>query len=107
MRRHYLWRAYRHEGEEALDRSRASRKSPALRALIFAVKERYAATRGEFPRPTPYMRRTAWIWAAGCIAWTADAVISVRLGNLPRAQLALLVAILFGIAFGYYRAQKR
>jgi hypothetical protein len=53
------------------------------------------------------MRKTAWIWAAGCIAWTADAVVCVRLHNLAHAQLALLVAIMFGIAFGYYRAQKR
>jgi hypothetical protein len=41
------------------------------------------------------------------MAWTADAVVNVRLHNLAHAQLALLVAIMFGIAFGYYRAQKR
>jgi hypothetical protein len=54
-----------------------------------------------------YMRRTAWIWAAGCIAWTVDAFISLRVRDVPHAQLALLLAIMFGIAFGFFRAQNR
>jgi hypothetical protein len=53
------------------------------------------------------MRRTAWIWAAGCIAWTADAILNLRVRNLAHAELALLLAIMFGIAFGFYRAQNR
>ena len=53
------------------------------------------------------MRRTAWIWAAGCIAWTVDALANLRTRNVAHAQLALLLAIMFGIAFGFYRAQKR
>jgi hypothetical protein len=53
------------------------------------------------------MRRTAWIWAAGCIVWTADALINLRLRNVPQSELALLLAIMFGIAFGFYRATNR
>jgi hypothetical protein len=53
------------------------------------------------------MRRTAWIWAAGCIAWTVDGIVSLRAHSLPQAQLAFLVAIMFGIAFAFYRSQKR
>jgi hypothetical protein len=54
-----------------------------------------------------YMRRTGWIWAAGCIAWTADALINLCAGNVPHAQISLLLAIMFGIAFGFFRVQNR
>jgi hypothetical protein len=53
------------------------------------------------------MRRTAWIWAAGCIAWTVDGLINLRNHNLPQTQLAFLLAVMFGIAFGFYRMQNR
>jgi hypothetical protein len=53
------------------------------------------------------MRRTSWVWLAGCIAWTVDAVVNVLLHSPQRAELALLVAVLFGIAFLFYRGQKR
>jgi len=53
------------------------------------------------------MRRTAWIWAAGCIAWTVDALVCLHVRNVPHAQLAFLLAIMFGIAFGFYRTQNR
>jgi hypothetical protein len=53
------------------------------------------------------MRRSAWIWAAGCIVWTTDGLINLRNRNLQHAQLDLLLAIMFGIAFAFYRQQKR
>ncbi len=53
------------------------------------------------------MRRTAVIWLAGCIAWSVDAVVNLRLHHLQHAQLALLMAVLFGIAYGFYRRETR
>ena len=49
----------------------------------------------------------AWIWFAGCAAWFLDAVISLRLRNIPHAQLALLLAATFLAAGLFYRRQKR
>jgi hypothetical protein len=53
------------------------------------------------------MRKTAWIWLAGCIAWTVDAAVSLSLHSARHAELALLVAIVFGIAWLFYRSQAR
>jgi len=56
-------------------------------------------------RPTP-MRRTAWIWFVGCVAWVVDGTISLRLHALPHAKLAFMVAIVFLAAGLFYRGQK-
>jgi hypothetical protein len=48
----------------------------------------------------------SWIWAAGCAAWTFDAIVQLRLRNTPHAELAFVLAVLFGIAWGFYRQQK-
>lgn len=53
------------------------------------------------------MRSTAWIWLAGCIAWTLDAGVSVYYHNQKHAVIAVCLALLFGIAWLSYRGQKR
>lgn len=53
------------------------------------------------------MRRTAWIWLAGCLAWTLDCGVNLVYGNRAHAELALTLAVLFGIAYGFYRNQPR
>ncbi len=53
------------------------------------------------------MRRTAWIWLAGCIAWTADCLVSIRLHSPQHAELALMMALLFLVAWLFYRSQPR
>lgn len=53
------------------------------------------------------MRKTAWIWLAGCIAWMFDAAVSVSQHSAAHAELALIVAIVFGIAWLFYRSQPR
>jgi NADH:ubiquinone oxidoreductase subunit 6 (subunit J) len=51
------------------------------------------------------MRKTAWIWFAGFLAWLADALISLRMHNMFHARLALMVAIVFFTAGLFYRRQ--
>jgi hypothetical protein len=53
------------------------------------------------------MRNTAWLWFAGCIAWTIDGAISLRLHSIQHAQLAFMVALVFLAAGFFYRRQKR
>ena len=53
------------------------------------------------------MRKTAWIWLAGCIAWTLDAVVSIHYGNQKHAVIAVCLALLFAIAWLFYRNQRR
>ena len=53
------------------------------------------------------MRRYAWIWLAGCLAWLFDVVVNVTYHNVQHAELALIMAVLFGIAYGFYRTQGR
>ena len=53
------------------------------------------------------MRRVAWIWLAGCLAWALDFGVNALHGNRPHAELALLLAVLFGIAYAFYRNQPR
>lgn len=53
------------------------------------------------------MRKTAWIWLAGCIAWTFDAAVSVHYHSVAHAELAFVLAMLFGIAWLFYRNQPR
>ena len=57
-------------------------------------------------RPT-LMRRTAWIWLAGCIAWLFDAGLSLHYHATARAELNFLIAMLFGFAYAFYASQKR
>ena len=53
------------------------------------------------------MRRTAWIWALGCAAWTLDGVLALRYPDKRHAELAFILAVLFAIAWGFYRQPKR
>ena len=52
------------------------------------------------------MKRFAWIWAAGTVAWIADALVALRMHNRLHAELALVVAAMFLIAWLFYRSQK-
>jgi len=54
-----------------------------------------------------FMRKTAWIWLAGCIAWTVDAGVSLSVHSAAHAELAIVLAMLFGIAWLFYRSQPR
>ena len=53
------------------------------------------------------MRRTAWVWLAGLIAWTLDALVSLHYNNQKHAVIAVCMALLFGIAWLFYRSQRR
>jgi len=53
------------------------------------------------------MRRTAWIWFVGCAAWLVDSGVSFHFGAVARAQLALMVALVFLAAGFFYRSQKQ
>ena len=44
---------------------------------------------------------------AGCIAWTVDAAISLRVHALAHAELALVMAVMFGVAWLFYRTAGR
>ena len=52
------------------------------------------------------MQKTAWIWLVGCLAWTADGVANALRGAPQHAVLAFLLALLFAIAWLFYRTQK-
>ena len=54
-----------------------------------------------------HMRRTAWIWLAGCIAWLFNAGLSLHYHAQQRAELDFLIAMLFGGAYAFYSTQKR
>lgn len=53
------------------------------------------------------LRRTAWIWLAGCIAWLFDAGLSLHNHAQQHAELSFLIAMLFGLAYAFYSSQKR
>ena len=53
------------------------------------------------------MRRHAWVWLAGCIAWTIDFLVNALHRNMPHAELAFILAVLFGIAYAFYITQGR
>jgi hypothetical protein len=53
------------------------------------------------------MRNTSWIWFAGCAAWIADGLISLRFHDWMHARLAFTVAMLFLAAALFYRQQRR
>ncbi len=51
------------------------------------------------------MRRTAWIWYLGFVAWLADGLVSMHFHNLLHARLAFMVAIVFFGAGLFYSRQ--
>jgi hypothetical protein len=53
------------------------------------------------------MRKTLWIWFAGCAAWIIDACVSLRFHDWLHAKLALCVATIFFAAGLFYRQQQR
>jgi hypothetical protein len=53
------------------------------------------------------MRKTAWIWLVGCIAWTLDAAVNISVHSPAHAELAFVMALLFGVAWLFYRSQPR
>ncbi len=53
------------------------------------------------------MRKTAWIWLVGCIAWTVDGLANVVRRAPQHAELGFLMGLLFGIAWLFYRNQPR
>jgi len=48
-----------------------------------------------------------WVWAAGCAAWTFDGIVCLRYPDKRHAELAFVMAALFGIAYSFFRQQKR
>ena len=52
------------------------------------------------------MRRTAWVWLAGCMAWTLDTLVSLHYRNEKHAVIGACLAMLFGIAWLFYRGQR-
>jgi hypothetical protein len=53
------------------------------------------------------MRRTAWIWAVGSATWTFDGIVNLYYRSWPHAELAFMVALMFGIAWAYYYRQQK
>lgn len=53
------------------------------------------------------MRRSSWIWLAGCLAWSVDLAVNLAYHRMQHAELALMLAVLFGIAYAFYRSQPR
>jgi hypothetical protein len=52
------------------------------------------------------MRKTVWIWFAGCAAWVIDGLVSIHFYNWLHARLAFCVAMLFLAAGLFYRRQE-
>ena len=52
------------------------------------------------------MRKSAWIWFVGCVAWFVDGVFWLHLHARAHAQLAFMLAMLFLAAGLFYRNQK-
>src|SRR5665213_4011433 len=69
----------------------------ARRSVSRRMAEVYVA-RGRVVRPMD-MRRTAWIWAVGCVVWIFDGLVHVRLRQLPHAELAFVLAAMFFVAW--------
>ena len=53
------------------------------------------------------MRRLTWVWLAGCFAWLFDFAVNAFYHNVQHAELAFLMAVLFAIAYAFYRTQNR
>jgi hypothetical protein len=52
------------------------------------------------------MRKTAWIWFVGCVAWFVDGALQIRAHAIPHAKLAFMVSLMFFVAGLFYRNQK-
>ena len=53
------------------------------------------------------MRKTAWIWFVGCVAWFVDSVFWLHLRAVAHAELAFMLALLFLAAGLFYRRQLK
>jgi hypothetical protein len=53
------------------------------------------------------MRKTAWIWFVGCVAWSVDGVVQMHYRSQAHAKLAFMVALMFLVAGFFYRQQSR
>jgi hypothetical protein len=53
------------------------------------------------------MRNTAWIWAMGCAAWTADGIMCLHYPNKQHAELAFALAAMFAVAWVFYSRQSK
>jgi len=53
------------------------------------------------------MRRTAWVWLAGALAWSFDGLVSLHVHSAAHAELAFLMATLFMVAWLFYRGQRK
>jgi hypothetical protein len=42
----------------------------------------------------------------GAAAWTLDGIVCLRFPDKRHAELAFVMAVLFAIAWGFYRQQK-
>jgi hypothetical protein len=73
------------------------------RARLWPVAEVMDARR-RVVRPMG-MRRTAWIWAVGCVVWIFDGLVHVQLRQLPHAELAFVLAAMFFVAWMFFRQQ--
>ena len=53
------------------------------------------------------MRKTAWVWLAGALAWLIDGIANLLRHATQHAELAFLMAALFTVAYLFYRQQPR
>jgi hypothetical protein len=53
------------------------------------------------------MRKSAWVWLAGAMAWLFDGFVSLHVHATASAELAFLMALLFTIAYAFYRQQPK
>jgi hypothetical protein len=52
------------------------------------------------------MRKTLWIWVAGCAAWVIDGLVSIHFRDWLHARLAFTIAMVFLAAALFYRQQR-
>lgn len=52
------------------------------------------------------MRKTAWIWALGCLVWVFDTALHAHRQDWGNAGIGLLLAVLFFVAWVFFRQQK-
>jgi len=53
------------------------------------------------------MKKWSWVWLAGTIAWLFDAVVDLRYHATQQAELGFLLAVLFAIAWLFFRQSPR
>lgn len=75
--------------------------------MSFALSQKQEANSCLYPSYTSAMRKTAWIWFAGCVAWFIDGAFWLRIHAIPHAELAFMLALLFLFAGLFYRNQSR